>query len=215
MSELLVFLAGEGRNDLGSWARERAYQNDSEPGVVKALLTRTREDGWRVCGAKRWKDIRKFTPHGHHPVTMDHHIRSSHEAQTVLGLILDAKESGAGVVAFVRDQDGHPDRSARVDLAIERARSMILGVRVVGGTAVPVLEGWILALMGVGHTEELTKSKAQDELAIRKVTTTEAMVAVVLDRVPVPDDARHLKDWLATAKDVLTCPGPLAESHLP
>jgi hypothetical protein len=43
MSALLVFLGGEGRNELGSWAGDPAYQSDDEPGVIKALLQRTRQ----------------------------------------------------------------------------------------------------------------------------------------------------------------------------
>jgi hypothetical protein len=45
MSEVQVFLGGEGRNELGSWAGEPAYQHDDEPGVIKALLLRTQPEG--------------------------------------------------------------------------------------------------------------------------------------------------------------------------
>ena len=95
MSALLVFLGGEGRNELGSWASEPAYQSDAEPGVIKALLQRTHPDGWRILGAQVWKRIRKYTDHGRLPAETRSFIRGSHEERAVFGLVLDAKERGA------------------------------------------------------------------------------------------------------------------------
>jgi hypothetical protein len=203
MSVLLVFLGGEGRNELGSWAGDPAYQSDDEPGVIKALLLRTRPDGWKILGAQGWKHIRKYTDHGRLPEDTQSFIRGSHEERAVLGLVLDAKERGAQVVAFVRDQDDDPNRSAIIANAIDRARAQFPNIQVVGGTAVPVLEAWILALMGETGSEALGKAKAERLLADRNVTTTEKMVSEVLASRPVPEDATHLCSWLAQAKEAL------------
>jgi len=203
MSALLVFLGGEGRNELGSWAADPAYQSDDEPGVIKALLRRTRSDGWRILGAQVWKRIRKYTADGRLPAGTRSPIRGSHEERAVLGLVLDAKERGAQVVAFVRDQDDDPDRAEIIAKAIERARTQFSGIQVVGSAAVPVLEAWILALMGETGSESLGKAKAQKLLADRGITTTAKMVSEVLANRPVPEDATHLRSWLAQAKSAL------------
>jgi hypothetical protein len=203
MSALLVFLGGEGRNELGSWAGDSAYQTDDEPGVIKALLLRTRTDGWRILGAQEWKGIRKYTDHGRLPADTRSFIRGSHEERAVLGLVLDAKERGAQVVAFVRDQDDDPDRSAIIANAIEQARANFSDIRVVGDTAVPVLEAWILAMMGETDTEAIGKAKAQRLLADQGITTTAKMVGEAMANRPVPEDAIHLRSWLVQAKAAL------------
>jgi hypothetical protein len=203
MSAILVFLGGEGRNELGSWAGDPAYQSDDDPRVIKALLLRTRPDGWKILGAHVWRNIRKYTDHGRLPGDPRRLIRGSHEERSVLGLVLDAKERGAQIVAFVRDQDDDPSRSAFIASAIEKARTHFSGIRVVGDTAVPVLEAWILALMGGNGSESLGKAKAQSLLADRGITTTAKMVNEVVADRPVPEDATHLRSWLAQAKAAL------------
>jgi len=203
MSALLVYLGGEGRNELGSWSGDPPYQNDDEPGVIKALLQRTRTDGWRILGAQEWKRIRKYTDSVRVPSDTRRLIRGSHEERAVLGLVLDAKERGAQVVVFVRDQDDDPDRAAIVARAIELARASLSDIRVVGDTAVPVLEAWILAMMGETGTESIGKAKAQRLLADIGITTTAKMVGEVLPNRPLPADATHLRSWLEQAKAAL------------
>ena len=203
MSALLVFLGGEGRNELGSWAAEPAYQSDDEPGVIKALLLHTRPDGWKIFGAQVWKRIRKYTDHGRLPANTRGFVRGSHEERTVLGLVLDAKERGAQIVAFVRDQDDDPDRAEIIAHAVKRARAYFSNIQVVGDTAVPVLEAWILALMGEPGSESLGKTKCQRLLAARGVTSTALMVGEVLPGRLVPEDATHLHSWLTQAKVAL------------
>jgi hypothetical protein len=203
MSEVQVFLGGEGRNELGSWAGDPAYQNDDEPGVVKALLLRTQPEGWKVIGARSWKDCRKYTDHGPVPADLRRTIRGDHEKRAVLGLVLDAKERGAHAVAFVRDQDDDPERAKIIAKAINLAQTHWPHIQVVGDTAVPVLEAWILALMGETGIESLGKNKTQRLLADRGVSTTAEMVSEVLASRPVPEDASHLHSWLARAKEVL------------
>jgi hypothetical protein len=203
MSEIQVFLGGEGRNELGSWAGDMAYQNDSEPGVLKALLLRTQPEGWKVIGARSWKNCRKYTDHGPIPADMRRSIRGDHEKRAVLGLVLDAKERGAHAVAFVRDQDDDPTRATTIADAIAQARTLWPTIRVVGETAVPVLEAWILALMGEVGSESHSKSKAQQLLANRNISTTAQMVSEVLTSRPVPEDATSLRSWLVQARESL------------
>jgi hypothetical protein len=204
MSEIQVFLGGEGRNELGSWAGDPAYQNDDQLGVIKALLMRTRPTGWKIVGALSWKRCRKYTDHGSLPDDVRRTIRGDHEKRAVLGLGLDAKERGAQAVAFVRDQDDDPERASLIAAAVELARTLWPHIRLVGDTAVPVLEGWIVALMGEPGTEALGKSKAQRLLSDRNVKTTAEMVREVLAHRPVPEDAAHLRSWLAQAKAALS-----------
>jgi hypothetical protein len=117
--------------------------------------------------------------------------------------VLDAKEHGAQAVAFVRDEDDDPERGKVIADAINLAQTHWPHIRIAGGTAVPVLEGWILALMGDTGTESLGKVKAQRLLADRNVTSTSEMVREVLADRLVPEDAAHLRSWLAQARDAL------------
>jgi hypothetical protein len=203
MSEVSVFLGGEGGNELGSWFGDHAYQNDSAPGVIKALLLRTQQDGWRIIGARTWKTCRKYTAYHRSPAGLQGLFRSDHEAQAVLGLVLDARESGARAVAFLRDEDGCPERIKPIADAIRQAREYWPEVKLVGEVAVPVLEGWILAALGETKTESMSKAKAQHLLADRGVTTTADMVKAVLSGTPLPQDATRANNWLEQARTIL------------
>lgn len=203
MSEVRVFLGGEGGNELGSWFGEHAYQNDSTPGVIKALLLRTQQDGWMIVGARTWKTCRKYTVQHSPPAGLRYLIRSDHEARAVLGLVLDARESGAHAVAFLRDEDGHPERIKPIEDAVRRAREYWPEMKVIGDVAVPVLEGWILAALGETKTESMSKAKAQRLLEDRGVTTTADMVKAVLSGAPLPQDASRAHKWLEQARTIL------------
>jgi len=193
-----VFLAGEGTNELGSRIGHPSYQSDERPGVLYALLTRVQSTGWEVAGARDWKSIRKFRARG--AVHAD--------TRNVLGAVLDAKEAGCEVLAFSRDQDRDPDRKAAIEEGIRRVPEEFEDAPdVIGGVAIPTLEGWILALLGRSATEALTPQKAARALADAGIDLkdTLAMVAVVqeadIDRLP--DDAASLTAWLAQARAVL------------
>lgn len=194
-AELKVFLCGEGANELGSRARERAYQNDEQPGVIQALLRKVRPDGWRVGGAVTWKSIRKFK------------VGAAAHADTrnVLKAALDAREHGCDVLAFVRDEDGDTERSRAIDAGIERAERDGSGpLAIVGGVAVPAIEGWILALRGEARTEERGRAQLAAQLGA-DVKSTEAYVAVVeaADLATVPVDAESLRAWIRRAEVAL------------
>ncbi len=189
-----VLLGGEGKNELGGWAGHAVDQRDDDDGVIKALLRKAGDKPFHVVGALRWRNIPKLRAHGPSP----------REAQNVLGLVHEASRAQADVVAFVRDADRPrktDERGAVIDAAIETAAAAFPNVRIVGGVAVPVLEGWLLAALGTHGTEDLSKVAAQTRLDARAVRTTSDMVetidALEVDRLP--PDAVSLRCWCATA----------------
>lgn len=192
MSEVGVFLSGEGRNELGSRAGDPSYQTDDEPGVVEALLQRVQEGGWKAVGALQWSRIRKYSARG--PM--------SAEERNVLGIVLEARRAEARAVAFVRDADGDRERTKIIERASERAREEFPDIEVIGGTPFPVLEGWLLALMGEMKTEELGKAAAHKGVEEKN---TAAMVGIVetADLTRIPKDARTLRSWIQAARETL------------
>lgn len=197
MTDVGVFLGGEGKNELGSRAGAPTYQTDEDPGVLQTLLRRVENQGWTVAGAVKWADIRKYPAKG--PL--------SAEERNVLGLVVEAQRSKAEVVAFIRDADD-TDRHKTIEAAIGKARSLFPNIDLIGGTAVPVLEGWILAMRGQHGTEKLSKAGAQkrlDDMGVDRENTTSAMVRVVTeaDLERLPEDARSLRAWLDRARGVL------------
>jgi hypothetical protein len=199
MSDVKVYLGGEGKNELGSRAGEPQYQSMEIPGLVETLLRRVKSEGWSVQGATPWKRIRKFRAKG--PV--------SAEERNVLGLVEMACRADASVVAFVRDADGDSERLKIIASAIQKAEEIYPSIKVIGGSAIPVLEGWILAMQGEHRTEELSKVGAQQRLRARGIDKdTRAMtdVAAKLDLKALPQDAYSLNDWLKRAGQVLSPP---------
>lgn len=193
-----IFLCGEGSNELGSRVGHRAYQSDDRPGVLHALLTRVQPTGWEVGGAREWTNIRKFRTGG----------ASHNDTHNVLGAVLDAKEAGCDVLAFSRDLDKDRDRGSAIEEGIRRAPSAFASPpKVIGGIAVPTLEGWILALLQERQTEDLTPKRAGEALKNKGVKPKdgEAMVRIVeqADLNTLPDDAASLSTWLKRANDVL------------
>lgn len=81
---------------------------------------------------------------------------------------------------------------------------------VIGGVAVPTLEGWILALLQEPRTEELTPKRAEQTLEGKgvKLKDGSAMVRAVeeADLSKLPGDATSLATWLARAKMVMSPP---------
>jgi hypothetical protein len=198
VNDLAVFLGGEGRNELGTRAAEPAHQTDSEPGVIVALLSQVRDVGWSVTGACTWKSIVKLRATGPTP----------NEERNVLGLVHEARRAKAAVVAFIRDANGDAERSQVLEAAIAKAASLFPTVRVIGGATIPVLEGWLLALLGTTKTEELSKTGAQRKLSKKGIAAkdTEAMVSAVSNAglARIPPDAVSLRNWLERAKAVLS-----------
>jgi hypothetical protein len=202
VSAAKVYLGGEGQNELGSRCGHPAYQSDDSPGVLEALLRRVRAHGWEVTGACKWCDIRKLRAKGPSP----------REEQSVLGLVLEAKRAGADILAFTRDADDDQDRPRIVREAIKKAQNEWPTVAIVGATAIPVLEGWILALLGERGTEKLGKTAAQKALVARgfPAKQTQPMVdaALAADLQAIPKDAESLHAWLERASEALPASNP-------
>jgi hypothetical protein len=192
-----VFLGGEGPNELGSRYGDPAYQTGDSPGVIEALLTRIRPDGWTVIGACKWCRIVKLRARGPTPT----------EAQNVLGLAHEAARSRADVLAFIRDEDDDKRRPQVIEEAVTTARQAFPSLAIVGATAVSVLEGWILALLGESRTETLHKAAAQRRMVEKgiKKKNTAAMVKVVAsaDLQTIPKDAASLRGWIDLARAAL------------
>ena len=196
-----VFLAGEGPNELGSWARDPVYRSQTPdgvplPGVLESLLRKVRPDGWTTRDAILWKHIRKLQAR----------VPGRADERNVRALILKAREAGCHVVAFSRDTDGHSEVDFNVETAIaDHEQTGDGSIRVAGGTADPKLEAWVLALKGEHHCED--RGHLQERLEKLGVgpKDTPAMVAVVeqADLSAVPEDAHSLVRWLGRARAAL------------
>jgi hypothetical protein len=198
MSGVKVFLCGEGSNELGSRCGLPNYQDDSQPGVIETLLRRVQAHGWEVHGAIQWKGIIKLR---------GPRRRIPREEQNVLGLVFAAKKKRARVLAFVRDADDDKNRPKVIADAIGKAKETFPEVEVIGGAAVPVLEGWILAMRGEHGTEKLGKAAARSKLVELKIPSKDSAamvdVAAKVALEKLPEDATSLKAWQARANDVL------------
>jgi hypothetical protein len=106
--------------------------------VIETLLRHVQPSGWQVVGARNWAHIRKLRAHGPAP----------NEQRNVAALALHAREAGARVLAFVRDGDDQSSRVQDIDAAIGAHEAKEDAPDIVGGVAVPVLEGWLLSLQG-------------------------------------------------------------------
>jgi hypothetical protein len=166
--------------------------------VLHVLLERVQPDGWEIGGARDWKGIRKYR------------AGAARHADThnVLGVAKDAKDAGCEVLAFSRDLDRDTARKQAIEDGIARVPEVLAGApAVIGGVAVPTLEGWILALLGVGASEALSPRRAEEALVQKGVARKDgaAMVRVVedADLAGIPADATSLRVWLGRAAAVL------------
>jgi hypothetical protein len=198
MSEVKAWLGGEGSNELGT----RADRGD-QPGVIEALLRRVEPTGWHVEGATRWKDIRKFR--------VGAALRDGENHQdihNVCGLALKALDNQCALLAFTRDTDADDRREDAITRGIAAARQLYPNVRIVGGCAVPAIEGWILALSGVSKINDMSRKRTLEELSTRAIDpkSTAAYVAIVesADLARLPNGCDSLTTWLGSARVELT-----------
>jgi hypothetical protein len=185
-----VLLAGEGKTELGEWAKEPEYrEHPGKKGVLVALLERAGAQAHTVLDGILWKKIRKYRAGEH----------AAPERRSVLGLVLRAKEQQCDAVVFCRDRDGDDNRRRDLDDGIRRARETFVDVCVIGGIAIEAIESWVLVLLGV-RGEEFSSRAAKDELAKRGISTVDEMVDVVtaarLEDLP----AGSLTEWFRTAR---------------
>lgn len=196
-----IVIAGEGRNELGSWARHPSYREPPFPGVIEALLERVSSDGWEIIDGILWKQIRKYRTGGH----------GTAETRNVLGFVLQAKERGCEAVAFLRDRDGtnaNPNlqRQEAVEDGIRRARDELdESPEIVGGVVVKKLESWLVALLGRSGSETMRRPEEAVEQMKVSLKSTQDYVAVVrnADMDSLPKDAHSLRLWLERARAVL------------
>jgi hypothetical protein len=193
-----VFLAGEGPNELGGFAHKIEYRNE-EPGILEILLRKVKAEGWMICGAKSWKEIKKYRAGEH----------LSAEERNVLGICYEAKRNGYDVIAFSRDSDGKRERVTDIQNGIQSATLLWpdqLGI--IGGCAVPCIEGWVLAILGNRHTESSSRARIEAQIidsGIKPKKTTEMVEKIEQHGLAnVPDDACSLTDWLESAREKLS-----------
>jgi plasmid stability protein len=198
-----VFLAGEGSNELGVHARDPAYRGEGgHQGVLCTLLTKVQPEGWQVGGTKLWKDIHKLKVGAARGGSVVHQ-----DTRNVLKLAVIAEEAGHDVLAFSRDLDADKERKEAIEEGLRRVAELFPKLGLVGGVAVPALEGWVLALLKVARTEGFSREKAQAELSARGFAPKDgaAMVDAIADAdlAALPHDADALRTWLARAQAVL------------
>jgi hypothetical protein len=108
----------------------------------------------------------------------------------------------------LKDTDADESRQERIEKGIKAAYERFnTKIGIIGGCAVPCIEGWILAFLGVMQTEKFTSSKACDSLKneVGNEPNTEQIVQIIArtDKKTIAHDAHALKEWLKTAKNVL------------
>ncbi len=187
-----VFLAGEGPTELGGWSRESMYRESTPSiGILEALLRKIRPTGWSIVEATCWKNIRKYQARPKMPA----------EIRNVLGVVLQAKEAGAEILAFTRDRDRDEAREAEIDEGIARAAGLFDPCpAIVGGVAIEAIEAWTLALHGerAGHRH----ARPKDLLAAIPITDQVAVVeAANLENFNL--DAPSLIRWLERGRAAL------------
>jgi hypothetical protein len=195
---LKVFLGGEGNNELGTrWYKPMG----NHPGVVETLLRRVRPDGWRVAGAIQWKAIRKYRA-GAANRRADHA-----DVHNVRGLALHAYEEACEMLVFVRDVDGESLREQEIYRALASIADLRFAdmygyeLAIVGGTARPKLEGWILCLLGMARTDDMSKARVDQELARTHVQPKSNVdYLVVAETAVLPTGTGSLPEWLARAE---------------
>jgi hypothetical protein len=187
-----VFLGGEGRHEIGTRPQPGGR---TTPGVVEALLRRVVGDECEIVGACYWKDLRSFSAGAS--------LRGHRDGRNVLRLMERASASGADVLAFVRDLDGERERARVIAHAMADA-DVAPGLRVIGGCAAPMIEGWVLAMLAVPGTDELSRAKAIRLLESRGHggATTAEFVAIV-EAATFPTPAATLEAWMALARQHL------------
>lgn len=199
-----VFLAGEGPNELGGWAKEPGYRvSPVEPGVLTTLVERVAGSPANVVGCAVWKSLRKYRAGQRGVPATDGDVRSLRAAQ------LQAKEARATVLVALRDTDGQTDREAALRTA---ASTPPTALRTVVGTPHLKLEAWILACAGTRKAEDLGSHGLKNALTSLGIPPKEtaAMVNVVenCDLSKIPPCATRLHRFLDDLRAALSVSTP-------
>lgn len=183
-----IFLAGEGRDELGFWFdRPDQYRDEkNSPGLIEALLTAL-EIEFLVEEGRQWKQILKYE-------AGDHRTK---EMKNVLGAVQEALDRECEALVFVRDVDSVPSREHEIKEAIDDAKKKFPELLVCGGVAIRKIEAWILALHGERDSER--HAKPEDILSekygiAKRAQKVAAVTKAALERIP--NDAKSLLDWI-------------------
>jgi hypothetical protein len=187
-----IFLAGEGRTELGDWASEPNYRPAMpEPGLLEALLRKLKPEGWTIVDAICWKHLpreRRALPRAYRA-----HERMPAEVGNVLGLVLRARDTGCDAVVFSRDRDRDVDREKDVLAGIVRAKEIVADrPKIAGGMAVEMIESWVASLQGRKGAESLADPSTL--LADKSLAGKRAVVDSA-DLARLPPDAHSLRRW--------------------
>lgn len=194
-----VFLAGEGRNDLGGWARQRPWRDeDPEPGVLEALMRRVVPDGWRIREACVWKNIPSLVVGGG---------RLRAEERNVRAVAQFAIEHACDVLVFARDRDRDEARGDAIAKGLAHARERHAErLAIAGAVAIECLEAWVLAAEGKRRTESRSVGAVKRYLGAENATAD--MVARIGACPPeaLADDASSLRAWCEEVRAALGGP---------
>jgi hypothetical protein len=195
-----VLLAGEGKTELGEWAKEPPYREQpGQKGVLVALIERVTDRAFTIVNGLPWAKIRKYRSGEH----------ASPEQRNVLGLALQARSERCDAVVFSRDRDGSVERQRDLDEGVRRAREIFADLKLVGGITIENIEGWILVLLKVPG-ESLSSKRTKPELEARfGIVSLQAKVDVVASALLDNVLPGSLTEWLGRARNAFA----LEESH--
>ena len=209
---LRIFLAGEGTNDIGSYAGDQGYWDPQQAGFVGAVIRKVAAmlgtTNWEIVGGIPWKRLcRLDQPKAGARVSQ----RGDAAAVRQAAFKATSKAYNADLLVFVRDTDGDKNRAAEIREGIAVAVGLFGTARphepVVAGIVDPVIEAWALALCGERGCERASKGSVQTRALKAGVgdKSTLALEKVVesanLERIP--DDATDLHEWLTALRAVL------------
>jgi len=198
MSKVKVWLGGEGPSEIG----DRDHPGGQRVGAIEALLSKVEQGGWVVTGATAWRRIRKLRVRA--ALGRDNHG----DIHNIAGLVNEAHENACEVVAFARDVDSDETRLEASAQGISHAQEIFPQMGIIGGPALPTVEGWILALRKVPHTESMSRNRVNDLIAGQELRAKHAedYVEVILhaDVTALPPGCVRFGEWIETARAVLT-----------
>jgi hypothetical protein len=179
-----VYLAGEGRSELGRFCdRPPYFDPNGAEGVLEALMKTLEAREWQVVAGTTWRHVPIFRVGGIHDA----------EAHRVCGHVQRALENNCSVLIFSRDRDGHGSMDDRIDAALSLCEHRFPALKVAGGLAKQKIEAWILLILGDRRAEEYADPASR--LADRH-QTVEGMAAVARECKPDLLPPSSLRSWL-------------------
>jgi hypothetical protein len=206
---LKILIAGEGKNELGSWAADRERSEDPPfEGAIEALLRKVHDGGWEIEEGIPWRTIKDIRVRTRKIAGKQKTVFSRHkDAHNVAAVSLHAREKNCDVLAFVRDRDGRKETQEAIEAGLANEEGNSNALQIIGGVAVEKLESWIIALSGKTRSEDRGRKMIDmvfEELDILpKDTGRFVEIISKADLKNLPADATSLRAWLEKAKAVL------------